>query len=429
MNNSLTKRYTEKFPESLKTFEKFKGLFPRGVCHDIRYFEPFPFVTKSAEGVFITTAEDEKILDLWMGHYANILGHNPPEVMDFVTESLKSQIHTGTTNVFQLVLAQEIKEAVPELESFRFCTSGTEATMYAIRVAKHFTKKPIVVKMEGGWHGGNSELAHQIKPPFKDFTPETMGVKFNDIEATLSTLENYKDKIACIIIEPVMGAGGGVAAEKGYLLEIRKFCNETGALLIFDETVTGFRFRYGSIWPVFGVKPDMFTMGKIIGGGFAIGLYGGKKEIMDVIERGEIITGGGTFSAHPASMSSGLVTLVALREKNYNELNIAGNTIQKEIHKLLKKYGLNAVVRGFNSLFSITFFDESLEDFSVSNVMAKQSFKKEQIFKMALILNGLYTMHSGGALSFAHLTDGIVNKIMEIYEKTIKEMADNNFYE
>lgn len=429
MNNSLTKRYTEKFPESLKRFEKFKGLFPKGVCHDIRYFEPFPFITKSAKGVFITTAEDEKILDLWMGHYANILGHNPPEVVEFVMESIKNQIHTGTTNIFQLMLAEEIKKAVPELESFRFCTSGTEATMYAIRVAKHFTKKPIVVKMEGGWHGGNSELAHQVKPPFKDDVPETIGVKFNDINSSLYTLERYRKDIACIIIEPVMGAGGGVAAEKEYLLALRKFCNETGALLIFDETVTGFRFRYGSIWPIFGVKPDMFTMGKIIGGGFGIGLYGGKDEIMRVIEKGGIITGGGTFSAHPASMSSGLATLVALREKDYNELNIAGDTIQKEIHKLLKKYALNTVVRGFDSLFSITFFDETLEDFSVSNLMAKQSFKKDQIFKIALILNGLYTMHSGGALSFAHLNDGILDSIIQIYEKTIKELVENNFYE
>lgn len=428
MNNSLTKRYTEKFPESLKTFEKFKDLFPRGVSHDIRHIEPFSFITKSANGAFIKTLEGVEILDLWMGHYANILGHNPPEVMEFVMESLKNQIHTGTTNIFQLMLAEEIKKAVPELESFRFCTSGTEATMYAIRVAKHFTKKPIVVKMEGGWHGGNSELAHQIKPPFKDSTPETIGVKINDIEATLSTLENYKDKIACIIIEPVMGAGGGVAAEEGYLLGIRKFCDETGTLLIFDETVTGFRFRYGSIWPIFGVKPDMFTMGKIIGGGFAIGLYGGRKEIMKVIEKGGIVTGGGTFSAHPAAMSSGFKTLSLLKEKNYEDLNIKGNTLQKEVGHLLKKYGLNAVVRGFRSIFSITFFDEPIENFSVSEVMAKQSFKKDQIFKTALILNGLYTMHSGGALSFAHLTDVILNNIIEIYEKTIKEVVENNFY-
>jgi len=424
MKEKFFKRYSEKFSKSKEIFEgRFLDIFPNGVCHDIRFFEPFPFLVKKSKGPYIYSVEGVKLIDLWMGHYANILGHCNEKVLKRVVEVEKNGWHTGVINEYQLELAEIIKSSIPEIEKLRFCTSGTEATMYATRLARAYTDKNIVVKIKGGWHGGNSDLAYQVKPPFENRCDETVAIPFNKIEESKEILDCVKQKVACIIIEPVLGAGGGIVANESYLKFLRQFCDENGSLLIFDETITGFRFRFGSISEIVKTKPDLITLGKIIGGGFSIGCYGGRSEIMNLILSKKIITGGGTFSALVPTMVAGIATLEQLKGSNYTELNKIGENIINEISDIVKMLKINALVKGFKSLFSISFFENRFDfnDLSVSNILNNESQQLDNLFKIILINKGIYTIHGGGAISFSHLENNLERKIVDIYFKALKE--------
>jgi len=424
MKEKLFKKYSEKFSKSKEIFDgRFLDIFPNGVCHDIRFYEPFPFLVKKSRGPYIYSVEGVKLIDLWMGHYANILGHCNKNVLKRVVEVEKNGWHTGVINEYQLGLAEIIKSSIPEIEKLRFCTSGTEATMYATRLARAYTEKNIVIKIKGGWHGGNSDLAYQVKPPFENRCDETVAIPFNKIQESKEILDCVKQKVACIIIEPVLGAGGGIVANESYLKFLRQFCDENGSLLIFDETITGFRFRFGSISEIVKTKPDLITMGKIIGGGFPIGCYGGRSEIMNIILSKKIITGGGTFSALAPTMAAGIATLEQLEGSNYTELNKVGENIINEISDIVKMLKINALVKGFKSLFSISFFENRFDfnDLSVSNILNNESQQLDNLFKIILINNGIYAMHGGGAISFSHLENNLERKIVDIYFKALKE--------
>lgn len=421
----LSDRYTAMFPASEREYRKALELFPGGICHDIRRFEPFPFVTDSAEGAYLQTIDGVTLLDLWCGHYGNILGHASPETAAALREAAENGTHTGTLNEQQIRLASLIKSAVPEMELMRFCTSGTEATMYAVRTAKAYTGRELVLKIEGGWHGANSELSYDIKPPFNRLTGSggTISLPFNNMEATADVLSKVDDNAAAIIIEPVIGAGGGIPAKEEYLRMLREFCDRTGTVLIFDEVITGFRFRFGSIWPLTGVKPDMFTMGKIIGGGLAIGAYGGRKEIMSTITDKKIVVGGGTFSASPVTMNAGFNTLTTLKKADYTALNSAGDTVRERIKASVSKFTAKACVTGFGSFFFLHFLNDVPQEVTCrpSRLLPAMDRETEKLFKTAMILNGVFTMHSGGALSFAHLkTAGLSDIIIKAYEDSLE---------
>ncbi|QAR31873.1 aminotransferase class III-fold pyridoxal phosphate-dependent enzyme [Geovibrio thiophilus] len=426
---SLFDKYSAMFPLSEREYGKALELFPGGVCHDIRRFEPFPFVTDSAEGAYLQTIDGVTLLDLWCGHYGNILGHASTETAAALREAAENGTHTGTLNEQQIKLASLIKSAVSEMELMRFCTSGTEATMYAVRTAKAYTGRELIVKIEGGWHGANSELSYDIKPPFNRLTGTggTISLPFNNMEATADVLEKVGDNAAAIIIEPVIGAGGGIPAKKEYLQMLREFCDRTGTVLIFDEVITGFRFRFGSVSPLLGVTPDMFTMGKIIGGGLAIGAYGGRREIMRTITDKKIVVGGGTFSASPVTMNAGFNTLSTLKKADYSLLNSAGDNIRERIKTTVCKYTDKACVTGFGSFFFLHFLNEVPQEVTCrpSRLLPAMDSNTERLFKIAMILNGVFTMHSGGALSFAHLkTEKLSDTVIKAYENSLEAVFD-----
>jgi glutamate-1-semialdehyde 2,1-aminomutase len=408
----ILEQYSQKFKNSKSLFKNFENIFPNGVCHDIRSFKPFPFITEKADNIYLYDIDRNKILDLWMGHYANILGHNNPKINKVLTSIVNKGIHTGTTNIYQLKFAEKLQKIIPILEKLRFCTSGTEATMYALRVARAYTNKDLTVKIKGGWHGGNSDLSYSVKPPFnkpsteglKSFPP-TLSIPLNNIETSKQILNLHKNEIAAIIIEPVLGAGGGIKADKNFLQMLRDFCNNTNSVLIFDETITAFRFRYGSISQELGIEPDMLTLGKIIGGGMHIGLYGGKADIMNVIEEKSVIVGGGTFSANPLTMSAGLEMINILSDMNYDELNDKSDELTSNIKNIVEKID-NIKFTGYKSLFALH-FDNPVKD---------------QLFKIAMLLNNMFTVHGGGVICFPHLTDDILENILINYKNVLEQI-------
>ena len=423
----LFEKYEKKFKTSKEYFIKFKNIFPKGVCHDIRYFDPFPFITKSGKGIYLTDIDNNALLDLWMGHYTHILGHNNEYISAAVKETIEASSIHGTVNIYQYELAKMVKEAIPCIDLLRFCCSGTEATMYATRLAKAYTNKSIIIKIEGGWHGGNSDLSYNIKPPFKN-NDNFLSIPFNNIHRSEEILNKIKSNVAAIIVEPVMGSAGAILGELSYLTFLRNFTNDNNILLIFDETITAFRFCYGSVGMHFGITPDIITMGKIIGGGFPIGAYGGRKEVMETIIKKHIIMGGGTFSANPITMVAGSTMLKMLKSRNYVELNEHGKNLINHINNTISDLRINALASGFGSQFSIIFLkDIHKDDCSLSEPSSFLPFideEKSTIFNVIALINDMFTMHNGGALSFLHLEDTIIEKIKYIYTKSLVNLSE-----
>lgn len=417
--------YEEKFRSSKALYEKAKNFFPNGVSHDIRNYPPFPVVTERCEDIYMYDTDGNRILDLWMGHFALLLGHANPSQKTGAEKGFNSGIHHGTINTLQIEFAEMMQKAVPELEQMRLCTSGTEATMYVTRVARAFTGRDIIVKAEGGWHGGNSVLSNGVVPPFvkRKNAPEglkTISVPYNDTDTTLERLHEYSGETAAIIIEPMLGAGGGILAKPEYLEALREYCNQTGTLLIFDEVVTGFRFRFGSIWPLLNVRPDLFTFGKASAGGMHIGIYGGRRDIMNTVTEQKLFVGGGTYSANPLSMAVGIETLRTLEGMDYNKLNRTGDEVIEFLAEQTGRLKTPAAVTGFGSFFSLHFLTEKPEKITPQTVMTTADKNTEDLFKAAMLVNDVFTMHSGGALSFMHTEKQTIDTIKQAYIRSFE---------
>jgi len=423
--DDIYKLYEQKFSKSKALYEKAKSLFPNGICHDIRSYPPFPVVTDRCEDIYMYDTNGNRLLDLWMGHFALLLGHGSITQNAGAERGLEAGIHHGTLNTMQIEFAETLKSAVPELELMRLCTSGTEATMYVTRVARAFTRRDVIVKVEGGWHGGNSVLSNGVVPPFvkRENAPEglkTVSVPYNNTERTLDILNEYKDDTAAIILEPMLGAGGGILADEEYLKAIRQFCDETGTLLIFDEVVTGFRFRYGSIWPLLGVQPDLFTFGKATAGGMHVGIYGGRRDVMETISKQKLFAGGGTYSGNPLSMAVGIQTLNKLKTMDYNSLNIAGDGIRQFLESKVQNLKVPAAATGYGSYFCLHFLTDRPETVTPAILMSSSDKDMENLFKAAMLVNNVFTVHSGGALSFMHMKSSTIDTIKQAYIKTFE---------
>ncbi len=435
----LVKEYKKKTPKSSKLFEISKKYHVNGVQHNIRFFEPYPFVTSSSAGKNLIDVDSNQYVDYWMGHWSLILGHAPKAVEKKLQSQLKKGWMYGTVNEQTMKLSSIIQKSVPVAEKIRYVTSGTEATMYAVRLARAITGKKIVVKIDGGWHGYTSDLLKTVNWPF--YQSESSGlvneqhiisIPYNNLEKSLESLQKVKNDVACIIVEPVLGGGGAIPAEKDYLLGLQEFTQKNDALFLLDEIVTGFRFRFGCIYPTMKLNPDIVTLGKIVGGGLPIGVMCGKEEIMDYANTKKFeknkraYVGGGTFSANPLSMVSGAETLSVLKEskKIYTKINNFGNKIRKELGKV---FDGRAVITGQGSLFLTHFLKNNVTKVNSAEDASKCDIELLHKYHFRMIVkNGVFLLPGKvGAISNAH-SDEDVNNLISASEEfaqniTIKE--------
>jgi glutamate-1-semialdehyde 2,1-aminomutase len=336
------KTFQNNRPKSKKLWIEALRVLPGGVSHNIRTFGlsligAFPIFISSAGGPYLTDIDGNKYIDCWNGHFAMILGHNPPEVQKAIKEHLSNGWHFGTNTEYQVKLAETIIRENPGIQKIRFCTSGTEATMYASRLARAYTKRKIIGKAQMGWHGANDTLYYDVGGIFNGEGPSGLpnakeaGIITFEInnENTFDLIKNNSDKLAAIILEPVLGGGGGFPVDTEYLKRLREETERYDILLIFDEVITGYRFIDSLFQNVINVIPDLTTMGKIIGGGMPIGAIGGKDEIIaqsSPDSENQVLIGGGTFSGYPLSMIAGLKTLEILKnsKQEYSRINQEG---------------------------------------------------------------------------------------------------------
>jgi glutamate-1-semialdehyde 2,1-aminomutase len=436
MQHDFLKNYKQKTKKSSRLYSHAVKVFPGGVNHNIRYFEPYPFFVTRAKGRQLLDVDGNRYTDYWMGHWALILGHSPKVVVNSMAQQAKNGVLYGTVNSVSVELAETIQKLMPKAEAMRFSSTGSEATMYAIRLARARTGRRIVAKAIGGWHGFNTTLMQTVNYPFEQ--DEGLGlvqdegqfvesIPFNNLDASLKVLETVKDDLACIIIEPVLGGAGCVPPVDGYLQGLEEFAKKNGSLFILDEIVTGFRLSLHGAASVYKLEPDLFTLGKIAGGGMPIGVLCGDKEIMSIADpvarvdkETRCAIGGGTFSANPMTMTAGLKTLNFLKKNKrqvYSKIDRLGGMARKGLAKLFAELGIPCQVTGVGSIFLTHFCKTAVLDASDAANSNRALLKR---YHLALMANyGIFFLPTKmAALSFAH-EESDIEKLLEATEKII----------
>ncbi len=365
---------------SKSLFEKANKFIPGGVNSPVRAFKAVggdPLFIKSAKGAYLYDEDGNKYIELINSWGPMILGHAHEEIEEALRGALSSSLSFGAPTRKEVEMAELIASMVPSIEKVRMVNSGTEATMSAVRLSRGFTGRDKIIKFEGCYHGhGDSFLIAAGSGVVTMGSPDSPGVTqgvandtltapFNDLEATKKLIDNNKDKIAAIILEPVVGNMGCVLPKEGFLEGLRKLCDEHGIILIFDEVMTGFRLAKGGAQELFGVTPDLTTLGKIIGGGMPVGAYGGRADIMDYVSPSGPVYQAGTLSGNPMAMTAGLAMLNHLNThpEIYTQLDNVSKRITTGIQSNLDLLGLKYTMNQVGSMFSLFFTDVHVTNF------------------------------------------------------------------
>lgn len=445
MLDHYIKLYESKTMKSRSLFDQSTKRFPGGVSHNIRFFEPYPFFAQKAHGKYLHDIDGNAYVDYWMGHWSLILGHSPSVVVDAMKQKVPEGTIFGTVNELSVRLADTISKLMPKAELMRFASTGSEATMYAARLARAYTGKRVIAKIDGGWHGFNSPLMKSVNFPFDEEEGEglleeemkyVVSLPFNNLGESTKILDAVKDDLACIIVEPLLGGAGCIPPESDYLHGLQEYVRKFNALFILDEIVTGFRLSLRGAQHLFSLDPDLFTLGKIVGGGMPIGVVCGKREVMDLSnpmgkkkqERCSI--GGGTFSANPLSMAAGLATLVHLigKEKSvYEKINRIGEYARNGIDKVMNENGVKVKTTGMGSLFLTHFLTDEIDDIRNATHVAKCDLNLQKAYHFALLAKyGIFFLpHKLGAISVEH-SDEDIKQLISASEKIAREIKSTS---
>jgi glutamate-1-semialdehyde 2,1-aminomutase len=431
---SIPDSYARRTARSLEMFERAKKVEPGGVSYRFRYFEPYPFFVRKAEGASLVDVDGNKYTDYWCTHFAMILGHAHPIVMQAIKDQAEEGWHFGLAHELEVTLSESIIRNVPSAKLVRFASSGSEANLFAVRLARTYTKRKKIAKFEGCWHGAYDPLHIAIRPPFDEppsggitegSQQDTVVVPYNDLTRFLDKVK--REELACVILEPVLGAGGMIPAEQEFLKGLREYCDSTGALLIFDEVITGFRLRLGGAQQQFNVIPDITVLGKIIGGGLPIGAVCGRRDVMERMDHTkysglEYAYHGGTFAGNAITLTAGLATINLLEHSPvYKHIDALGTKVRERLNVVFERNGFEAQTTGIGSLFAIhTTLNKPLKDANWQ-LFANRDRSREMF--SFLLENGIFmllpeTLH--GAISNSH-TDGEIERLVSTIDRFVKE--------
>ena len=424
---------------SKKIYKKAKESIPGGVNSPVRAFQSvdkeYPIFIKSGNGSKLYDEDGNEYVDMIGSWGPMILGHNYPQVLEVVKREFENGTSFGLPTKKEVELAELVKSCFPSIEKLRLTTSGTEAAMASVRLARAFTGKNKIIKFEGCYHGHSDSLLVKAGSGLLTFehqdsngitegvVKDTITLPFGDFEKLKKTLENNKD-IACVIIEPIPANMGIIETEKEYLEKVREITQKENIVLIFDEVISGFRVSLGGAQKIFGITPDLTILGKIIGGGYPVGGFGGKKEIMDLISPVGNVYHAGTLSGNPISVAAGIETISILKENPeiYENINKKTENLVNKINELIKKYDISATVNYFGSLFTIFFAKEkvkTLEDAMNTNSEFYSIYFNTMLENGVIVPPSKYEAHF---VSYIH-NDEDMEKILAGVEKTFEKIA------
>ena len=393
---------TQANPRSSELFERALQAMPGGVSSPVRAFRAVggdpPFIA-SASGATLVDEDGNEYID-YVGTWGPaIVGHAHPQVVSAVQERIAKGLSFGAPTGLEVELAERIQDFFPSLELMRMVNSGTEATMSAIRVARGFTKRDVIIKFEGNYHGHADHLlvkagsgAATFGEPDSGGVPEAMAkatltLPYNDRAALEQAFINFEEQIAAVIVEPVVGNMGCVPPEEGFLEAIIALCQANGAVSIFDEVMTGFRVHKGGAQGRFELQPDLTALGKIVGGGMPLAVYGGRRDIMEHIAPLGPVYQAGTLSGNPAAVASGLATLSLLDDALYEKLEALGARLEEGLKKAATDAGVTHCVQRVGSMITLFFAEGPITNFADSNATDTERFAS---FHRGLLERGVY---------------------------------------
>ena len=419
--------------KSLKLYARAKKVIPGGVNSPVRAFlsvNQKPFFVKKAHGQYLVDEDNNKIIDYIGSWGAQILGHGHSKIKNTLTASLRKGITYGAPCSREVELAERITKIYPSINKVRMVSSGTEATMSAIRLARGYTGRNKILKFNGCYHGhGDSFLIKAGSGAATFGVPNSLGVppglaketistNFNDIESVKKVVKKYK--LACIIVEPIAGNMNFIRSDENFLHELRTICTENDIVLIFDEVMTGFRVALGGAQSLYSIKPDLTTLGKVLGGGLPVGAFGGKSKIMNQLSPDGGVYQAGTLSGNPLAMDAGLKTLDLISKKNYfKNLEKITRQLTDGINELSRKYNKKIYADSQGGMFGIYFTDKKVVNYES---ICKSDIKKFIQFFKFMLKNKIYfapSAYEAGFVSSAHTANNI-NYTLDIFEKWIK---------
>lgn len=440
--------FEKRTTKSRKHWEEAKRYLAGGVSGSAGFLRPHPVYIADAKGSKLVDIDGNEYIDLLLSGFPNILGHSPLVITEAVKKQVDHGAAVGLSTELQMKLAKKINKYMPHIELVRFVNTGSEANLFACRVARSWTGRDKIAKFEGGYNGQYDEqlisgISQRIagsadRPePIADCAgipkfvlDNAIILPYNNTDATVSIIKEHANELAVVLIEPMAGSGmGDVPAEKEFMEALRKVTEENNILLIFDEVVTGFRVGgLGGAAKHYGVKPDLAAFGKPIGGGMPIGAYGGRRDIMekcvsptvDPLEDAEYkIFQSGTFTGNPITMTAGLACLTELETKDYSYIDNLAEKVRVGLRKIAAEQGLDVQITGMASTFCVHFSPYPISDLRTRK---KEDMAKNYEFGLGMIVNGVWLGPGhAGAMCFAH-TEEEIDYILNVAESVLKEM-------
>ncbi len=431
-------KYAAVRPKSYALHLEACKYLPGGDTRTATFFLPFPNFIERGEGAYMYDVDGHKLLD-FQNNYTSLIhghGHQP------TVEAVQKQIALGSayTAPFekQIQLANLLVDRYPSIDLIRFCNSGTEANMHALRIARAYTGKAKLVKTEGGYHGTTDVFEASVDPNIKKagtldqikVIPESRGVSanalkdvlvvpFNDIERTRKMIEEHHEEIACVIIEPIMGSAGQITPEIEYLQFLRKITEEYNIVLIFDEVVTG-RLSTGGAQKYYGVTPDLTTLGKIIGGGVPVGAFGGKREIMEMYDpREKKMYHSGTFNGNAITMAAGLATMTAFDEAAVAHIESLGDAFKAGVEDIYQRLGLGMQILGAGSLYNLLFTNKEVKNY---RDVASAHEELNKVLYLDLLTRGVFNAERGMFCMSTPMTMDDIGFALETLEAAMKDL-------
>lgn len=423
--------------QSVELFRQAQSLLPGGVDSPVRAFRAVggqPIFIQRGAGPYLIDVDGNRYIDYVLSWGPLILGHAHPKVVEAVRQTAENGTSFGAPSPLEIELAQWIQKFMPGLEMMRFVNSGTEATMTALRLARAFTGRSKIIKFEGCYHGhadlllvqAGSGVATLGLPDSPGVPPatvqDTLVARFNDLDTVEALFERFRGEIAAVIVEPVAGNMGVVPPLPGFLQGLRDLSSAHGALLIFDEVMTGFRVHLGGAQALYGIKPDLTTLGKVIGGGLPVGAYGGRREIMDMIAPSGPVYQAGTLSGNPLAMSAGTATLKALETPGlWEQMEARAARLSRGISELAQRIGIALQGYQVGTMFSAFFTDTVVQDWPTAKTSDTMRFGK---YFQGMLQRGVYLAPSqfeAGFISAVH-SDSEIAATLDAVEAVLQSL-------